>query len=408
MSCIDKNEEICSLIKSQNLQDMMNCVYEILGNPAFVVDMSSNVVCYTDVKVNEENWGRIVLNNELSEEFFNGGVHIRAEHAKVLQSTKALLLKNTYNGEDLIKKSLCSDGKTLGILIVLPYHKNFDLSDLSYVDIIGEIMAYKMISHQGMVYGEHVSNSRFILSLLEGYQYSENQIKAQMARFFKKMRKYWYVCVIKTKDKPMSDVGENIWEEFLNIRAGTAFIYDMNIVLLINCDCSTKDFATAHPELEKLCTDYKLKMGVSMAFERIEQVRSYYNQAVKAVNLGNIFCQEESVIMFQNLVPYDIISHVKEEEMEMYIHPDIQKLKKYDEENGTKLCETLLTYLDCNRSQIKTGNILYIHRNTVNYRINQCKEILGSELKNDTELFAYTMSLLILKCKKSSFWNNTM
>ena len=193
MSCIDKNEEICSLIKSQNLQDMMNCVYEILGNPAFVVDMSSNVVCYTDVKVNEENWGRIVLNKELSEEFFNGGVHMRAEHAKVLQSTKALLLKNTYNGEDQIKKSLCSDGKTLGILIVLPYHKNFDLSDLSYVDIIGEIMAYKMISHQGMVYGENVSNSRFILSLLEGNQYSENQIKAQMARFFKKMRKYWSI-----------------------------------------------------------------------------------------------------------------------------------------------------------------------------------------------------------------------
>lgn len=402
MSCINKNEVICNLIKSSDLQQMMECVYEFLGNPAFIVDMSSDIVCYTNVRVEEENWEKIVLKRELSKDFFDGGVHMRAEHAKALQSEKALLLKNTYNGEDQIKKSLYSEGKTLGILIVLPYHRPFEESDISDVDLIGEIVAHKMISHHGMVYGENVCSSRFFLSLLEGAAYSEEQIETQLSWFFGKRKKYWYVCVVKSEERSEENRGEDIWDKFSCLKGITAFIYDMDIILLINCNYRTKDFAAAHPDIIKLCSDNQLKLGVSMAFEQIQHIKSYYYQAVKAVDIGRKLHKREPMIMFQDFVIYDIISRIKEDEMDMYVHPDIRNLKMYDEKNGTNLCDTLLTYLDCNRSHIKTSNILYIHRNTVNYRINQCKEILGSELKNDTEMFAYTMSLLILKYKNIS------
>ena len=395
------NAEICKLIKSQNLQEMMECVYRILGNPAFVVDMSSNIVCYTNVEVESDNWKKIVLQRELDRNFFNGGIHLRAEHAKVFRSSEALLLENTYNGEDQIKKSLHSEGKTLGILIVLPYHKPFTQEDLSNVDMVGEMIAYKMISHHGMVYGENVGSNRFLLSLLEGEPYSEEQLEVKLSQMFGNIKKYWYVCVIKGCEEKKMKLEEDIWDLFSELEFGNAFIYDTNIVLLINCESRTRDFVHYESEIVKICKENRLMLGVSMAFEQITDIRSYYSQAVRAVDLGIMLCKKETVVMFQDLVAFDIISRIQQEEMDMYVHPDIWNLKRYDDKNGTNLCETLLTYLDCNRSHRKTSELLYIHRNTVNYRINQCKEILESELRNDTELFAYTMSLLILKYKKT-------
>ena len=50
--------------------------------------------------------------------------------------------------------------------------------------------------------------------------------------------------------------------------------------------------------------------------------------------------------------------------------------------DGDELLETLRIYISQNRSAVKTASALYIHRNTVLYRVQKVEETLGLDFHN--------------------------
>ena len=65
--------------------------------------------------------------------------------------------------------------------------------------------------------------------------------------------------------------------------------------------------------------------------------------------------------------------------------------------HDTQLCITLQTYLERAKSLSKTADLLFIHRNTVRYRINRCMELMNDRLEDGNEIFAYILSLRTLE-----------
>ena len=61
-------------------------------------------------------------------------------------------------------------------------------------------------------------------------------------------------------------------------------------------------------------------------------------------------------------------------------HPAVPTLTRYDREHHTDLRDVLFYYLlnDCNLTT--TAAMLYMHRNTVNNKVNQIKKIIQLEL----------------------------
>lgn len=65
-----------------------------------------------------------------------------------------------------------------------------------------------------------------------------------------------------------------------------------------------------------------------------------------------------------------------------FIHHEIKTLKDYDNENNDDLLETLYVYLACERSYVKTSDLLKLHRNTIVYRINKIEKIVDLDLES--------------------------
>jgi len=57
----------------------------------------------------------------------------------------------------------------------------------------------------------------------------------------------------------------------------------------------------------------------------------------------------------------------------------------YDAEKSTDLLETLEKYLDYGESPVKTAEKLFVHPNTIKYRIDRIIEILGYDPTLDPE-----------------------
>ncbi|AKS31871.1 hypothetical protein AFA91_08225 [Mycolicibacterium goodii] len=55
---------------------------------------------------------------------------------------------------------------------------------------------------------------------------------------------------------------------------------------------------------------------------------------------------------------------------------------EYDREQGTELIKTLQVYLECDRSPSRAGELLFIHTQTVNYRITRIQELTGRSMRS--------------------------
>ncbi|MCL9661661.1 PucR family transcriptional regulator ligand-binding domain-containing protein [Paenibacillus hunanensis] len=70
------------------------------------------------------------------------------------------------------------------------------------------------------------------------------------------------------------------------------------------------------------------------------------------------------------------------------------KLKQYDEEHNSDLLRTLFFYLESRGSLMDTAAQLFIHRNSVKYRLERIREIAGFDLNDAHEQFVCHLCLI--------------
>jgi DNA-binding PucR family transcriptional regulator len=90
--------------------------------------------------------------------------------------------------------------------------------------------------------------------------------------------------------------------------------------------------------------------------------------------------------MFHDLL--DLISG--NEALERFRHPALSVLSQYDLKKGTELYRTLQAHLRCSGNLKMTAAELFIHRNSLTYRMERIVELTGIDLSD-----SYTRFLLL-------------
>lgn len=78
-----------------------------------------------------------------------------------------------------------------------------------------------------------------------------------------------------------------------------------------------------------------------------------------------------------------------------YCNDKLSKLEEYDHANGTFLVETVLAYYMNGFNAGKTAQSLFIHRNSLQYRLNKIQELLGIELIDYVEYLDLVNCILV-------------
>ena len=82
--------------------------------------------------------------------------------------------------------------------------------------------------------------------------------------------------------------------------------------------------------------------------------------------------------------------------MEDFVSNTLKSLTYPSDETLLEFKNTLKTYLDLNCNITDTANALFIHRNTVKYRINRCEEILDRDITDPNFSLQLRLSLAYL------------
>ena len=80
-----------------------------------------------------------------------------------------------------------------------------------------------------------------------------------------------------------------------------------------------------------------------------------------------------------------------------YCNNKLRRLEEYDHANGTFLINTLESYYMCGFNVGKTAEALYIHRNSLQYRLKKIEEIMDMSLDDSMEYLDIVNCILVKK-----------
>lgn len=179
--------------------------------------------------------------------------------------------------------------------------------------------------------------------------------------------------------------------------------FDSDIVVVIDTNLLLSQTSSEHEQLVKqlegFAREHSLRIGISDFFENIGLFSWHYLQAKTAVKLSYKLGRENLVSQYADYRVFDLLDHFSEKQkLSAYYHPAIQRLQSYDLKYGTQLLRTLDVFLQNNGNIKKTSAALYIHRNSLSYRLDRICEI-GNLSLNDSR----TRLQLWLSCRIAEY-----
>ncbi|MHB8072472.1 PucR family transcriptional regulator [Desulfosporosinus fructosivorans] len=131
----------------------------------------------------------------------------------------------------------------------------------------------------------------------------------------------------------------------------------------------------------------RLNVGVGRVYASPDDIFKSYQEAKVALELGKLMGIDSTIPFFSDLGLDRILYHHDLQELKEFYKETLGVLESYDEEQGNELMGSLEQYL-LNQCNLKATAIsLYLHPNTLRYRLKKIEEILQTHLDDfDTKL----------------------
>lgn len=136
-----------------------------------------------------------------------------------------------------------------------------------------------------------------------------------------------------------------------------------------------------------------IRISISSCISDFQNFDQLIHSVTKMMDIGKKVKPEESVYTHDQLGIYEILIHLTLEDA-VQKYTDTVLFPLLQEENDD-LLQTLVVYLDNNGNISKTSEKLFIHRRTLNYRINKIQEALNMDISNPDEGFILRFCLKI-------------
>jgi sugar diacid utilization regulator len=137
--------------------------------------------------------------------------------------------------------------------------------------------------------------------------------------------------------------------------------------------------------IKKTSQSYKIgaKVGIGSDYEYIAELKNSYQEACDTIQILNTVSSLKNISFYEDLGLYSLISQIKNGKfLDDYINTKLGALIDADKMQAGELCTTLENYLECNCNANATAEVLYIHRNTMRYRLEKIKGVLGNNLSD--------------------------
>lgn len=326
---------------------------------------------------------------------------------KVLAST--ISNADEYEGAVLAFVASPADGQ---VLQGYQFFKVFDENQLEYVIIakgdsddvymIGKIASFQ-IQNLLVAYKERYDKDNFIKNLLlDNLLLVDIYNRAKKLHIETDVRRV--VFIIETKN----DKDNNALETIRGLFSGktkdfVTAIDEKNIILVkeIKATESYEDLEmTAKIILDMLNTEAMAKVHVAYGtiVNEIKDVSRSYKEAKMALDVGKIFYADRNIVAYGSLGIGRLIYQLPLPLCKMFIKEifDGKSPDEFDEET----LSTINKFFENNLNVSETSRQLYIHRNTLVYRLDKLQKSTNLDLRVFEDAITFKIALMVVKYMK--------
>ncbi|EKG8980561.1 PucR family transcriptional regulator ligand-binding domain-containing protein [Enterococcus faecalis] len=124
-----------------------------------------------------------------------------------------------------------------------------------------------------------------------------------------------------------------------------------------------------------------IRFALGNAYENLEDLPNSYIEASSTLEASLHAQKPAAVQLFHPKGLAGLFEKIGTEDVEYFCQQQLKELAYPTEPTLQELRKTLKVFLDFNCEITKTANALYLHRNTIKYRMNQCEKLLDTSIQ---------------------------
>lgn len=387
-----------ALLSCGGLQQIIDIGYQVLGNPMFVSDMGYNVLAFNkNAVVGDPSWPAAK-----SEEEFAAYERIKILNdsgvfERLYSSDSPCIEHFDYAPTRWMATKIAINGDNIGHIAVVEVNKAFTQMDFELLQWLSRIVANELQKEpirSGQLAGEF---EHFLVGMLEEKITKAETIKKQGNKLG--LKKYCCLVTVSPELNTTKGMSLSYVRSIINRILGTekSILYQNKITVLLLSDRKEALSINAKSRLTEFLTSNQMTAGVSAYFSDLAGLKDYYNQSIKALELGVSINPNQKLFYYDAYVFYYLLEMVgNQNRLKNFCSGALTDLMDYDQKYQTNYCHNLFIHLQNDGNVTKTAKYFQIHRNSMKYRIKKIEEIMAISLIDSETKFSLMMSFKLL------------
>ncbi|QJD85919.1 PucR family transcriptional regulator [Cohnella herbarum] len=320
---------------------------------------------------------------------------------------------------EIIAYPINTDRHQGSLLVLNPLLKSIPLPRL-VVEQVANIIGFEMMKRQAVKERSRRYKNEFFSDLIEGRVASDQEI-INRGKNYGLLNSSPYICVVAKEDQTTDHFpyriehrsAEDIYAKrdylyaqlkYEFTKLGLPFVmFTKNdlIVLLFSSqrtesseEALLKRISTAQEQLYQRLS-IPVSFGVGTPVEQLIDIPLTYSQAFDALQSGFLANMRMFVQSYRAKETVDLLRLINNEDLIEFWRDSFKELLKKEDKEKEDLMKTLRVYLD-NQCQIaETAKQLYIHRNTVIYRLDKCEQLTNRHLRDPSDSLRLRIAFVI-------------
>lgn len=392
--------------------DMTHTVIDqILGRQAYLL---------REVREVNQQFTNLVLNRRTTELVVLIGHLLGCEAAVINEAGEVESSTTQFGGVDYVEKRPVQVGsRIMGYLAISRKLGEQEHFEEMCLDHAVTVLAIEFTIRQSQQMQREREQESFLVELFSGSSHQEDLLRYRAQQLGIPLGRFYYCMVLQNRtatDKQSRDESLSRMYSILVQRVNKPGVYTRKAVvisdsLIILCatvhDSADKQRAEAEQLLgelmalaEEISASGHVCIGIGGIRELLSDVPMSRQEAHKAMAISLHTQPKQKIVHFHEVLVEDLL-------LDTAGHPVltaltsmlIEPIVAYDKEYGTELLATVHAFLRLGGNTKRVAEELFIHRNSVLYRLDRVNEIIQNDLNDPEVRFRLDVAMRVWKTK---------
>lgn len=383
------------LVEKRELQEVFECLSEVTINPWYFADSSFRIQAAKkdeDLEEMSAIWRHLYSTRHLPTNIIINIVE-NGELSRMNEAEDARILDTSVFNFPFVSKTIFSSKGVLGHFYIIGIYNTLTQYEIEIAECFGNILSRMLVDNNISLPTMGRFYDNYFIDLINGDSDNNIEILEGFFRFSNWQAEDNYYAVVfqwegeDSHEKTVSGFQVYMLESLYPCKA---FIYDTMVVAIFNSSKRVSCGIAKDQQLEQyisiILRDFGGNAGYSEIFSGMNAFLSfstYFTQAFAALKYSLAKQSHNTMESFKNIVIYNLCDEIIQSRFYLQVYDfSLLNLKEYDAANHMELYQTLYCFLINERNAVKTAKELYIHRNSLAYRIRKINELTQLDLSD--------------------------